>query len=341
MALRVSLRDVAATAQVAVSTASLALRDDQRVQPATRQRVQAIARELGYFRNPHLTHLGRRRLQMQKDARIPILFLQYRHSHLPSHWFTLLQKAGEPYGYHFERFYLEEMENLESFGKQIFTRGFQGVLLYALDNVDFLQYLPIERLTLVGIDMFDDEIPIEVVRHDYFTAGLKLYQKLHQRGFHRIGSLLGIHSPLNRDDHMRLGGAYAGVMSLPESERLPLWNLDLHPQTGDTHTELVRNYLQRFQPDALVTTLSGLLTRLEYMLPELKQLPRAAIYTTALDATHPYAGFTFDEELMAETTLTILDRLVRLQAHGYARCQIHHEIAPAWNEGITLTPSPP
>lgn len=49
---RVSLQDVATTAGVHISTASLALRDDPRLKPETKERVAEAARQLGYAPNP-------------------------------------------------------------------------------------------------------------------------------------------------------------------------------------------------------------------------------------------------------------------------------------------------
>ena len=52
MTAQATLQDVADRAGVHRSTVALALRDNPRISSATRQRVQAIARELGYQLNP-------------------------------------------------------------------------------------------------------------------------------------------------------------------------------------------------------------------------------------------------------------------------------------------------
>jgi DNA-binding LacI/PurR family transcriptional regulator len=44
---RVSLRDIAAAAGVCLMTVSLSLRDNPKISPTTRERVQKLARELG------------------------------------------------------------------------------------------------------------------------------------------------------------------------------------------------------------------------------------------------------------------------------------------------------
>jgi LacI family transcriptional regulator len=56
---RVTLRQVAAAARCHYSTVSLALRDSPQLPRATRERVQAIARKLGYVPDPMLVSLAR------------------------------------------------------------------------------------------------------------------------------------------------------------------------------------------------------------------------------------------------------------------------------------------
>jgi len=53
----VTLADVARKAGVSTATASMALRKQRRISPATRHRVQRAAKELGYVPNPNLTRL--------------------------------------------------------------------------------------------------------------------------------------------------------------------------------------------------------------------------------------------------------------------------------------------
>lgn len=54
---RVTIKDLARAAGVSTTTVSLALRDDARISQATRARVQAVAAQLGYSRDPALAAL--------------------------------------------------------------------------------------------------------------------------------------------------------------------------------------------------------------------------------------------------------------------------------------------
>jgi len=64
-----SLRDIATACGVAISTVSLALRDDPRVTPATTAKIRAVAAQLGY--DPLLNDAARRLLSRQK-ADVPV-----------------------------------------------------------------------------------------------------------------------------------------------------------------------------------------------------------------------------------------------------------------------------
>jgi len=339
MALRVSLRDVASAANVSVSTASFALRNDQRVKQPTRQRVLEVAEQLGYARNPHLSHLGRRRLQIAHDERVPILLLHGGNASLNQAFFPHFHAIAKRHGYRIEDVAIPSLEDITAFGRTVYTRGYEGLILWRLQDAGILDPLPTSRLAIVGVDHFSDQPPIEIVRHDYFTPALRIYETLRERSFRRIGTLLSVHDPLNRDDHMRMGGAYAGMMSLPPEERLPILRLSLPDANTEVTHESIKRYLKRHQPDVLVFSLSAAILSLEWRLPEILRYPRVAIYVSEPAETTRYAGFTFAEPLVAETAITILDRHIRHRIHGFQRVQILHQISATWTEGPSLTPA--
>ncbi len=65
---RVSLRDIAAAAGVCLMTVSLSLRDNPKISQSTRERVQRLARELGYHPDPEISRLMKR-LRTSRTAR--------------------------------------------------------------------------------------------------------------------------------------------------------------------------------------------------------------------------------------------------------------------------------
>lgn len=65
---RVSLRDIAAAAGVCLMTVSLSLRDNPKISQTTRERVQQLARELGYHPDPEISRLMKR-LRISRTAR--------------------------------------------------------------------------------------------------------------------------------------------------------------------------------------------------------------------------------------------------------------------------------
>lgn len=65
---RVSLRDIAAAANVCLMTVSLSLRDNPKISSSTRERVKKLARELGYHPDPEISRLMKR-LRISRTAR--------------------------------------------------------------------------------------------------------------------------------------------------------------------------------------------------------------------------------------------------------------------------------
>lgn len=339
MALRVCLRDVARKAGVAVSTASLALRNDRHVQAATRERVQAAAAELDYRANPHLSSLGRRRLQLQKDEQVPLMLISAESAATLRDTVATLEPHAAGLGYTIDSMQLDEIRDPAAFSRRLYTRGYQGLLLHRLSNTAILDALRLEVLSMVGLDLFVGRVPIEIVRPDYFSAAFRIYRILRERGFRRIGTVLSIDPAFHRDDQDRAGGSYAGLLALPESARLPI--LHAAPMTEDPDHSTpaqIRAYIAKHRPDVLVFTLSGPLAGYEYQLPELRRLPRASVFVMGSGLDH-HAGFTFDLERLCRTAIEVMDRLIRTQEQGFATTPILHAVAPEWNEGTSLKPS--
>jgi LacI family transcriptional regulator len=82
---RVTLRQIAAAAHVHVSTVSLALRGDDRLRPATRHRIQNLARRLSYASNPLTQSLAKyRSASMQSLDRPRVAWIT--HHPTPNGW---------------------------------------------------------------------------------------------------------------------------------------------------------------------------------------------------------------------------------------------------------------
>ncbi len=74
MSPRVSLSDIARRVGCAISTVSIALRGDQRVERETRERIRLVAEKMGYRPNPALAALASHQFKRAHRG-IPLAFL--------------------------------------------------------------------------------------------------------------------------------------------------------------------------------------------------------------------------------------------------------------------------
>ncbi|SDT92993.1 LacI family transcriptional regulator [Verrucomicrobium sp. GAS474] len=135
MATRITLKDIAARAGVHVSTVSLALRNDPRLLPATREQLQALALEMGYSPDAMMSALcayrnARRPAPLQSEiAYLVDLPLEKKYaSHKPV--YELARERAMRLGYNLEVFCLGQrgmtLERLKSIWR---SRNIRGVLI--------------------------------------------------------------------------------------------------------------------------------------------------------------------------------------------------------------------
>ncbi len=142
---RISLKNVAREAGVSVSTASMALRGDPKVLPATRKKVAEAAQLLGYQPNPAFGVLSNMRWgRTFRGANIAFISLSKDHQPLPNN--ILLEGArrqAKRLGYHLETHFLSNYEDFDSLGRVLYSRGVIGVALgfIHITRMDFFRQL--------------------------------------------------------------------------------------------------------------------------------------------------------------------------------------------------------
>ncbi len=136
-----SLADIAAEAGLSRNAVSLALRNDPSIPPSTRERVQAIARRLGYVRNPLVGEImARNRASHSQHYRGTFALFNAnsdpeafdRHPTIPLYVKGALERARE-WGYRLDNFWLHEPgQTGEAFRRILRSRGIRGVLIIGL-----------------------------------------------------------------------------------------------------------------------------------------------------------------------------------------------------------------
>lgn len=110
-----TIKEIAHAAQVSISTVSYALRNHPRIPPVTCRRIQAIAKQMGYQRNPHVSALmslvgkGRTVNSTEHIALIwPQGHPQTAHSEICQQILDGVSARAESLGYGVEQFWMEE-----------------------------------------------------------------------------------------------------------------------------------------------------------------------------------------------------------------------------------------
>lgn len=279
MSERVTLNQLARIAGVAKSTVSYALRNDQRISRETRERIQALAVELGYRANPVVSHLMAQLNTLKREEyqgtiayltdsperggwrQIPE-FMRY--------WQGAAHRAWA-LGYKLEEFWLREpgMTSKRLSGI-LYNRGIRGVIVGPLTQAGTELNLEWDRFSSVAVGYTLAAPNLHRVTHHHAHGmGLAL-RTLTERGYERIG--MAMYSRMNaRADH---GWLYAylkhemertGGLAIP-----PLFMDDTQPD--EARARVLGPWLKQHGVQAVVSANSSvaerLLPLLGYQVPE-------------------------------------------------------------------------
>ena len=253
--LRVTLRDIARAAGCHYSTVSLALRDHPRLSPATRERVQGVARRLGYVADPLLASLS-----SYRSARRPAPFRStlawisnyptvdgWRQAEVFHQYFLGAGERAQALGFKLDVFWLRERGMTPARASQILrSRNVTGLLIapnpepgaaIALDWPSF-------SAVALGYTLASPSLHL-VSTHQYRSIKLAI-SRLLERGYRRIGLVMPELSD-TRVDHNWLAGYLVMQQAIPPAERVP----HLFPPAWDEAA--FRIWVRRHRPDAIVT----------------------------------------------------------------------------------------
>lgn len=243
-------------------TVSRALRNDRVIPPTTRQRIQKIARQVGYRPNPLvstlMTHVRASRSASTQTTLAHVTAIHKLggwREYYPSVEYVegATQRANE-LGFALEEFWLREPGMTSQRMSQILlARGIRGVLLGGLVSV--LGHLSLKwpefAVATLGYSVRLPQIHRAVP--DYVQNVTIAIRELKRRGYRRIG--MALISPLDvRTAHRWSAGYFTHQQRTRAADRVPL----LEPKTLDEATFL--KWLDRHRPDAVIGTDLRILT---------------------------------------------------------------------------------
>ncbi len=247
------MNDIARAAQVHTSTVSLALRGSPRISTATRERVVAVARSLGYRPNPLVTALMQSRRSHSRPQ--PVLTAAYLSFEALS---PVLRR--EPIYPEFERGARDEAArhglSLEKFkvtadmppariDQILRARGTMGVVVAPLPPEQSALELDWQNLAAVAIGpTLHTPLLHQVMSNHYANMGLLLDACL-AWGYRRPGLIL--HTPSDQ----RIGGQWEACFLRQQAENSALEHVPLHKYSQLDPKAMLR-WIHRHTPDILL-----------------------------------------------------------------------------------------
>lgn len=335
-----TLADIAAKAGVHVTTVSLALRDHPSIPPTTRARIRAVAKELGYRRDPLLDALNFHRSRQIKHVRsVSSAFVVhagttrlFHGNHYQPYVYEGAKAAAEAHGHSLDIFVVGHGQLAPARLNTILTaRGITGILLSTFEiDIEKLD-LDWEHFCAVKIECLHLKPHLDSVSNDQLQVARLAMQRLRALGYRRIGLATA------REDQMRLEESFGmGVLleqaSLPESECVPPLFFGLHevPVLG----QLVPEWIAANHVDVVISNWNELL---DVFATAKMRLPEDVAFASLdIPPSMPHlAGVTQNHRLVGQRAMEQLAIMTDSYQRGVPEAQTITFIPGYWQDGIT------
>lgn len=268
------MEEIAIRAGVHRTTVSMALRNHPKLPAATRERIKALALEMGYAPNPLVSALMHYRAgRRSPEAQGEIAYLTnevdeqaWQKSLAYQKVFSGARQRAEEIGFRLVPIWLGQPGmTSRRLNKVLFQRGIHAAIVSPqLGLPTRLDWVDWTRISAVAVGYSLQSPNLHRVAHDYFHAMTMAVENTLTLGFRRPGLILS-KSADARADHLWLGSWFAMKEQHPELLPPLVWS------GTKVHTFApLKTYLRRHRPDALCVLPN---TKFETLLSWSEKLP--------------------------------------------------------------------
>lgn len=341
---RVTMSTLAARAGVSKNTVSLALRHDPQIPAPTRARIERLARELGYAKNPVVSQLmvelrkahsgEHRRTFALLNANLDAHAFE-RHPTVPAYVAGCRRRANQQ-GYSLDEFWLHEPGLFgERLNQILRTRGIRGLLVVGLMNENRLPPrfgVTWQRHATVVTGVRTREPTLSFACVDHHALVLEAMDHARQLGYRRPG--LVIEGRIDRLVEGRLrSGFWVGQEALPGSARVPVF-LEVEAARSDPGT--FHAWFGEHRPDVLFT----LHTVVREWLDAIgARVPRdvGLIQLERRRGCEDWAGMEQHNDLTGEAAVDMLVSALHNDEPGLPAFPRATLIGASWVDGVTVS----
>ena len=335
-----TLADIAAKAGVHVTTVSLALRDHPSIPPSTRARIRAVAKELGYQRDPLLDALNfHRARQTQQTRSVSSAFVVhagttrlFSGNHYQPLVYAGAKAAAEARGHSLDILVVGHGHLAPARLNTILNaRGISGVLLSTFEiDIDQLD-LDWAQFCAVKVECLHLSPHLDAVSNDQLQAARLAMRRLRKLGYRRIGLATA------REDQTRLAESFGmGVLveqdSLPEEECVPplIFSLAEVPMLP----KLIPEWMHANKVDVIISNWNELFDT--FATAGIKLPDQVAFASLDVPPSMPnIAGVVQNHRLVGQRAMEQLAIMSDTYQRGVPEAQTITYIPGYWQDGVT------
>jgi len=335
LAAPVTQRDVARACGVHPSTICLALGNSPSIPQPTRERVQEMARKLGYRPNAAARNLALLRGEKADPVDLPLAWINqeaqrgfWKTHPVARRYFEGAQRRARERGYYLEEFWAREPGmRLVRLAQIIRARGVQGVVFPCFGSFDRELFQPLwNDFSTMAFNDHRAGDWVDVVCPDHYHNIDLALRRLRHRGFRRIGLLLSEGYDAATDGlvscrYLR----YQGELS--PADRMAL---GLLPDDAMDRAARIESWCREYRPEVVVCGDAGLREFVHAAAPD--------VAAAQLQASAEEAAAGVDEQAgdVAAMAVDCLAEKIRRFERGLGGNTRRYLLKGAWHDGTSL-----
>jgi LacI family transcriptional regulator len=343
----ISVRDLAEAANVSASTVSLALRNHPRIPVATRERIQELARQMGYHPHPSVVALMSQIRQKRSGAyheTIGWLVPNDRPDYYTAKnlvgtehgrqlWEGAFERAAQ-LGYSLDSFWVKEPGMTgKRLSEILIARGIRGLLIPPLPQASGHLSVAWDKFAVVSLSFTMARPQFHRVVPDHHYNMQMILRAVRRRGYKRPGLVM----PARYDERVqnRLRATYYFHQeSVPHSKRIPV--LIAEP----SEAKVCAAWLKEYRPDVVIAW-PGFRHIRKIPIGDPEYSSQLGVVLTAYGPED--RGFAAVDENPRQIGITGVDHLAGQLSRGETGIPTSPQtilIQGTWVEGNTLAPPP-
>jgi len=336
---RVTLREIGQRVGFSHVTVGRALADKAGVGRETRDRIRAVAREMGYRTDPVMSQMMR---HMRDASRSPFtetigVILQNSSDRLESGFRETLDGIAEQanrMGYAIDSFTVGENGYApERLREVLNARGIRGILLVALTPTA-LEGESFRDFLRVKLPVPSEKPGVVYVGRNPYSAYQKIFERLQELGLTRVG--FAKRERIRGIDLCVILGALEMMAPRPSRREEPEFEpLFVYDENAEDTTERMRAWVEANRLDAVVGGAAAF--------PFLRNIGRAipeeiGFACTNLSSELPYSGVNSPSHAVGRESVRVMDNLITAKLYGRPEDTEVVLVPPVWQDGNTLLP---